>query len=101
MKTDMQIQTGVIVQLAFEPAGRPGEDRPAQQVDPQQIRAEIATALTKHARREAAHITIEVEGGLVTLRGKVGSVAERDAAIGTAFATPGVTSVEDRLEVTL
>lgn len=59
----------------------------------------ITAALTRHAMREARHIGIEVEGGVVTLSGKVQSLAEHDAAIGVAFSTHGVSQVVDRLHV--
>ena len=63
------------------------------------IRSEITAALTRQAMREARHITVEVEGGVVTLRGKVHSLAEREAAVGAAFSAPGVSRVVDKLEV--
>lgn len=64
------------------------------------IESGILSALTRHAQREARNIAIQVEGGVVTLRGKVGSLRERDAAIGTAQSTKGVTRVIDHLQVT-
>lgn len=63
------------------------------------IARQITAALKRHAEREARHIGIEVEGGVVTLSGKVDSVAEHDAAIGVAFSTHGVSHVVDRLHV--
>lgn len=63
------------------------------------IQSEITAALTRQAMREARHITVEVEGGVVTLRGKVHSLAEREAAVGAAFSAPGVSRVVDKLEV--
>jgi osmotically-inducible protein OsmY len=63
------------------------------------VGAQITAALTRQALREAKHITIEVEGGVVTLWGKVHSLAERDAAVGAAFSAHGVSRVVDKLEV--
>lgn len=63
------------------------------------IGAEITAALTRQAAREAKHIDIEVTGGVVTIRGKVHSLAEHKAAIGIAFAAQGVSRVVDKLEV--
>jgi osmotically-inducible protein OsmY len=63
------------------------------------IGAEIAAALTRQATREAKHIAIEVKGGVVTLLGKVHSLAEHDAAVGVAFTARGVSRVIDKLEV--
>jgi osmotically-inducible protein OsmY len=63
------------------------------------IGAEITSALTRQAIREAKHIGIEVRGGIVTLKGKVHSLAERDAAVGVAFTARGVSQVIDKIEV--
>jgi osmotically-inducible protein OsmY len=70
-----------------------------RRADPEQLRDEIAAAFTRRAHRDASHIEIAVEGSVVTLSGKVHSLAEHDAAIGTAFAAKGVTRVVDRLQV--
>jgi len=63
------------------------------------IASQITAALTRHAAREARHIGIEVEGGVVTLSGKVHSMAEHDAALGVAFSAHGVSRVVDHLQV--
>jgi osmotically-inducible protein OsmY len=63
------------------------------------IAGQITAALKRHAEREARHIEIEVDGSVVTLTGKVHSLAEREAAVGAASATHGVTRVVDKLEV--
>jgi osmotically-inducible protein OsmY len=63
------------------------------------IGAQITAALTRQAAREAKHITVEVEGSIVTLWGKVHSLAEREAAVGAAFSARGVSRVVDKLEV--
>lgn len=68
-------------------------------VDSKDIGAQITAALTRQAMREARHIDIKVEGGVVTLSGKVHSMAEHDAAIGVAFSTKGVSHVVDHLQV--
>jgi osmotically-inducible protein OsmY len=63
------------------------------------ISAEITAALTRQAQREAGHIQVGVEGGVVTLTGNVHSLAEHEAALGAAWATRGVGRVVDNLEV--
>lgn len=63
------------------------------------VGAQITAALTRQAVREAKHITVEVEGSVVTLWGKVHSLAEREAAVGAAFSARGVSRVVDKLEV--
>jgi osmotically-inducible protein OsmY len=45
-------------------------------------------------------IEITVEDGAVILSGEVTSWAERDEAVATAAAAPGVLRVDDRLSVT-
>ena len=71
----------------------------AQHARPDEIRDAIAAALKRHAEREAGRIQVDVDGSVVTLRGEVDSLAEHEAAIGTAFASRGVASVVDRLSV--
>lgn len=79
--------------------GVTNEIRLKQGADPQAIRNDILAALKRHAEREAKHIDVEVEAGVVTLRGLVDSLVHRDAAIGTAMSAQGVTRVVDRLDV--
>jgi osmotically-inducible protein OsmY len=79
--------------------GLSNQIRLKQRASAQDLRAGIESALTRHAQREARHISIEVDDGIVTLRGEVGSMAEREAALGTAVAAKGVTRVIDKLEV--
>jgi osmotically-inducible protein OsmY len=69
-------------------------------VSSRNVAAEITGALIRHARREANHLTVSVDGGSVTLTGEVDSLREHDAAIGAAWSTRGVSQVVDRLVVT-
>ena len=69
-------------------------------VSTRDMAAEISAALKRQAEREAKKIVIDVEGGVVTLRGKVHSLAEREAAAGAAFAAPGISRIVNKLEVT-
>jgi osmotically-inducible protein OsmY len=64
-----------------------------------EISRDISSALERHARREAQRIAVDVEGGVVTLRGTVESLADRQAVVGTAYAARGVSRVVDQLEV--
>lgn len=68
-------------------------------VSAKDLGAQITAALTRQAQREAHHIGVEVEGGVVTLSGKVHSMAEHDAVLGTAFSARGVSRVVDHLQV--
>lgn len=77
---------GVIDQITIRP-----------RVAPPDVAKRIDAALRRHAHREAAHIQVEVLGGVVTLKGKVDSPQEREAAMGAAWSAPGVTRVIDHL----
>lgn len=79
--------------------GVSNEIRLKQRTNPVELKEDIAAAFARHAQREARHIAIEVDGGVVTLAGVVDSLAEHDAAIGTAYAAKGVTRVIDKLQV--
>jgi len=73
--------------------------RLTQRANPVELKQDIAAAFARHAQREASRIAIDVEDGVITLTGEVDSLAEHDAAIGTAYAAKGVTRVIDRLQV--
>jgi osmotically-inducible protein OsmY len=64
---------------------------------PVDVKRSIEQALVRHAEREAKHLDVLVDGSRVTLRGKVHSVAERQAAQGAAWSAPGVSSVSNEL----
>ena len=66
---------------------------------PLDISHRIGEALKRQSEREARHIQIDVKGDTVTLRGKVHSWQERDAAWGAAWSAPGVVKVVDELTV--
>ena len=59
----------------------------------------IAEALARRAQRESAGISIAADDGVITLTGKVASLAERRAACGAAASVRGVREVVDRLTV--
>lgn len=68
-------------------------------VDPAAVATAIEGALTRHAEHEAKHITIDVDDGIVTLSGAVGTWAEKRALMGLISHTPGVRAVNDRVRV--
>lgn len=57
------------------------------------VEGRIREALERQADREARRIEVGVAGTAVTLRGKVHTLAERQAAQGAAWSAPGVTRV--------
>jgi len=66
---------------------------------PANVASRILGAFTRHAEREARHIDVSVVDGAVTLRGKVDSWPERNAAYGAAWSAPGVTDVVNELTI--
>ena len=65
------------------------------------LRDDVREELTWTPEIAAAHITVWVEDGVVTLSGDVNSIAERNAAKAAAFRVHGVTSVTDSMDVDL
>ncbi|HEY8976936.1 MAG TPA: BON domain-containing protein, partial [Burkholderiaceae bacterium] len=63
------------------------------------IGTRIGAALSRHAWREANAIQVGVKGSTVTLRGRIDSLAERNAAEGAAWSAPGVTTVVSELTI--
>lgn len=63
------------------------------------IHQRITSAFHRHATMDANHLTTEVIGSKVYLYGKVRSLAEKEDAEYAAWAAPGVTYVDNQLEV--
>jgi len=63
------------------------------------VRERIKKELERTVDQEANRITIDTSDGSVTLRGTVHSWQDDEAARRAAWCVPGVTAVEDRLEV--
>jgi osmotically-inducible protein OsmY len=69
-------------------------------VPPEYIKARIEEAFIRSAAIDAQHIAVEAQGGTVILRGRVRSWAERSEVWRVVWRTPGVTSIENLIEVT-
>jgi VCBS repeat-containing protein len=63
------------------------------------IESNIISAFKRNAILDAKKIQVQSDGNRVTLRGKVKSYAERDEAERTAWAAPGVYSVDNQIKV--
>ena len=66
-----------------------------------EVKNKIEKALDRHAQIDAKNIRIQTEGTKIILHGKVSSCAEKGEAERVAWATPGVTEVENDLLVEL
>jgi len=63
------------------------------------VQSKIESALQRRAVKDARGISVEVEGGKVTLRGEVHCWAERENAELAAWAAEGVSQVKDEIRV--
>lgn len=64
-----------------------------------EIKKQIGAAFHRSASIDASNISVKVEGTTVELTGKVGSLAERKQAEAVAFSMPGITAVENKLQI--
>jgi osmotically-inducible protein OsmY len=64
---------------------------------PADVAQRIREALMRQVQREVKHLDVRVNGGTVTLQGKVHSWHERNAAQGAAWSAPGVVQVINEL----
>ena len=68
-------------------------------LSPQEIKEKIRSVFHKHALIDSENICVKAQGRTVMLTGKVRSWIERKDAEDAAWSMPGVTEVENRLEV--
>jgi osmotically-inducible protein OsmY len=63
------------------------------------VKADIEAALKRRARADAHKISIDVNGSDVTLSGTVHSWADKELATHSAWSTPGVHNVIDKISI--
>ena len=68
-------------------------------VSPGEIEQLVHNIFRRHAALDADEVFVETAGSRVTLRGRVRSWAEYDDADSAAWSAPGVTEVDNRLQV--
>ena len=75
------------------------ELKPTARSSPSDIKTKIEDALKRSAQVDARTITVAMTDSTVTLKGSVRSYWEREEAETAAWAAPGVTRVDNRIEV--
>jgi len=66
---------------------------------PTDLKKKIEDALVRSAEVDAKNVTVEVQGSKAILKGKVRSWAEKQEAERTAWLAPGITSVDNQINL--
>jgi osmotically-inducible protein OsmY len=73
--------------------------KPQAEPEPAEVKRKIEEAFRRSAEIDANRITVETIGSEVVLKGTVRSWAERQEAERVAWASPGVTKVDNRIAI--
>jgi osmotically-inducible protein OsmY len=68
-------------------------------INPKEVKGKIAAAFHRSATIDASSIQVEMAGSQVKLQGKVRTWAERQEAENAVWSLPGITSVDNKIEV--
>lgn len=68
-------------------------------VNPGDVKKKIEDALVRSAQVDAQRVQVEVDGSKITLKGTVRAWAERQEAERSAWAAPGVSSVNNQIRI--
>jgi osmotically-inducible protein OsmY len=68
-------------------------------IDPVEVKNKIIKEFERSARIDAANVKVEVDGGIVTLKGKVKNFDEEREAKDAAWSVPGVSSVINQISI--
>ena len=71
-----------------------------READPEEVLKQIRAAFHRHAVIDSSDISVEVSGSTVTLRGSVRSWTEKKDAEDVARSMPGITDVDNQLDIT-
>ncbi len=80
--------TGVSNQISLKPSDQPGD-----------LKRRIESALARNALNEAGDLRVTLAGGRVTLEGTVHSWHDRRLVEDAVWAAPGVSAVDDRIQI--
>jgi osmotically-inducible protein OsmY len=68
-------------------------------ISPVEVKNKIIKEFERNARIDAANVKVEVDGGIVTLKGKVKNFDEEREAKDAAWSVPGVSSVINKISI--